>query len=351
MHQVAVHTAREGGSRITVNQKILVHLVEYARFEDRPEAPREVTQQGISEVLGARRSHVSLALSTLRERGLVEERTVRVTDEVRRRKGYFLTSKGYETAKDLVRMFLARTVRVESSKGVKEVKVSDLPEVLGDKYYLVDVLCCINREGTLDVAQLTGQSVETPPVPPQTQTAQKPVSTRATTYCPACGNRLDFPYDTETMFNVVCGSCGNSFRASVGTPMYGQKPSPVAEEGFTQQEGPSELRPGTPGTSSSAGLLAVGAGLGLFGAVIVMTPFGFLALIGLGLPTLILLFVAAPGVKEKTPAAMAWAAVVMTLLSMGLIFVQNLSLLGLGLFWAAPFMAITAAIKTTMSRA
>ena len=130
MHLVAVRTIQEDVARITVNQKILVHLVEYVRYQDRPEVPKEITQHGISEVVGARRSHISLALSTLRERGLVEERTVRVTDEVRRRKGYFLTAKGYETAKDLVARFLARTVRIESSEGVKDVKVSELPEVL-----------------------------------------------------------------------------------------------------------------------------------------------------------------------------------------------------------------------------
>ena len=160
MTGVAVGKEKEGGFRITVNDKILVHLFDYARYQERPEMPREVTQQGIAETVNARRSHVSLALSTLRERGLVEERTVRVTDEVRRRKGYSLTSKGYEAAKKLVESYYERTVRIEDAGGVKEVRVSELPEILGEKYYLVDVLCCTNREGTLDVAQLLRAEAE-----------------------------------------------------------------------------------------------------------------------------------------------------------------------------------------------
>ncbi len=236
--QVAVRTTPEGNFRVTVNQKILVHLLEFVRFQEKPEVPRELTQQGIAEVVNARRSHVSLALSTLKERGLVEERTTRVIDEVRRKKAYSLTSKGYEMSKKLVGDFMSRMVRVEDSKGVKEVRIENLQEVVGDKYYLVDVLCCINREGTLDVAALTGQEAEQPP-PPEPKEAEAPVAgseepsgmpmttapqaretRRARAFCPACQGTVEFPYEDEGPMTVICGYCGSTFRSAVGTPTF-----------------------------------------------------------------------------------------------------------------------------------
>ncbi len=236
--QVAVRTTPEGNFRVTVNQKILIHLLEFVRFQEKPEVPRELTQQGIAEVVNARRSHVSLALSTLKERGLVDERTTRVIDEVRRKKAYALTSKGYEMSKKLVGEFKSRVVRVEDSKGVKEVRIENLQEVLNDKYYLVDVLCCINREGTLDVAALTGQEAEQPP-PPEPKEAEAPVAgpeepsgmsvvttsqaketRRARAYCPACQGAVEFPYEDEGAMTVICGYCGSTFRSAVGTPTF-----------------------------------------------------------------------------------------------------------------------------------
>src|SRR3972149_3275044 len=153
--------------RVTVNDKILVHLLDYVRYAEKPEAPREVTQQGIAEVHSARRSHISLAVNTLRERGHLEERTMRITDEVRRRKAYFLTPKGCEAGKRLTASFHARTVRVEDASGVRDVPIGKLSEVLGEKYYLVDILCCTSREGILDLAQLTGQQAAPEAPPPR----------------------------------------------------------------------------------------------------------------------------------------------------------------------------------------
>ena len=87
-------------ARVTVNQRILVHLLGYVRAAEFAAVPPAVTQQGIADLLRVRRSHVSLALQALHRRGLVEGRTARVLGGVRRKKTYALTPLGYARARE-----------------------------------------------------------------------------------------------------------------------------------------------------------------------------------------------------------------------------------------------------------
>lgn len=87
-----------GHVRLTVGERVLVHLLGYIRFADRKIAPPAVTQQGIAEALSVRRSHVTVALQGLAGRGLVDVQTARIQDAARRKKAYFLTPAGYARA-------------------------------------------------------------------------------------------------------------------------------------------------------------------------------------------------------------------------------------------------------------
>jgi len=235
MTWVAMQTNEEGSFRITVNEKILVHLIEYTRYQEKHEVPSEITQQGIAETVSARRSHVSMALSTLRERQMVEERTVRVIDEARRKKAYFLTPKGYNASKEIVKKFESRMVRIDGLEGKKFVKISDLPQVLEEKYYLVDVLCCITRDGILDVAKLTGQDVgEAPEKPRELKPETKKQFAYAMAVCPHCSNSVMFPYEVDNVISVVCGYCSHSFRASIGMPI--TQPTEIMQQRQIQDE-------------------------------------------------------------------------------------------------------------------
>ena len=60
------------GDAMTVEKRILIHLRRYSRFAGDYVCPPEITQSGISEALGIRRSHASYTLSLMKERGEVE---------------------------------------------------------------------------------------------------------------------------------------------------------------------------------------------------------------------------------------------------------------------------------------
>ena len=71
---------------VTVEEAILMHLLDYARYSSEDTVPMELAQAGISQALGVRRSHVSMSLDSAKSKGMVEEHIARVKGESRRRK-------------------------------------------------------------------------------------------------------------------------------------------------------------------------------------------------------------------------------------------------------------------------
>ena len=137
-----------GRVRVTMNQKVLVHLLSYARWIDRGDAPCQVTQQGIADALRVRRSHVTLALQGLTERALVEHRTMRVVGAARRKKAYALTPLGYERAQE-TRGLLA-SLPIHMLDDGSEVPLARVPERLGGGLTLADLLAHVRPDGGLD---------------------------------------------------------------------------------------------------------------------------------------------------------------------------------------------------------
>lgn len=78
-------------SKLTVAQRIVLHLSLHSRYRDEFECPEAVTQKGISNVLDLSRSHVALELKKLIAEGEVEVRLAHVRRARSRRKVYFLS--------------------------------------------------------------------------------------------------------------------------------------------------------------------------------------------------------------------------------------------------------------------
>jgi len=93
---------------VTVEEAILIHLLDYKRYFGEGTVPIEMTQAGISRSIGVRRSHISSSLDVAKGKGLVDERLAHVKGEARRRKCYDLTGMGASEAGEL-------RARVESS--------------------------------------------------------------------------------------------------------------------------------------------------------------------------------------------------------------------------------------------
>jgi len=104
--------------KLTVSERILLHLLSYPKPRDSFDVPAEVTQDGIAASINIRRSHVPRSISQLIKEGLIEEIISHIHGGERRRKAYFLTQKGYALATELKEKLMNTTVRYVKPNGI-----------------------------------------------------------------------------------------------------------------------------------------------------------------------------------------------------------------------------------------
>lgn len=136
--------------RLTVQEKILLHLLEHSKSEDRFEVPYSLTQDGIAEAVGVKRSYVSQANREMIEKGIAAEKLSHVKGEARRRKTYFLTPEGMTQAKKLMDNVNEIKVKLRNVKGEKEVRLGEINRLTKKKLPILETLDAISEEGVFD---------------------------------------------------------------------------------------------------------------------------------------------------------------------------------------------------------
>ncbi|MGD9962562.1 MAG: tetratricopeptide repeat protein [Thermoplasmata archaeon] len=91
------------GGALTVSERILFHLNNYVKYEDRFEVPFDVTQDGISQAISISRAHAAIELKKLKAAGAIEERLSHIRKGKSRRKAYSLTVSGKGQAATVAR--------------------------------------------------------------------------------------------------------------------------------------------------------------------------------------------------------------------------------------------------------
>jgi len=90
------------GGELTVSERILFHISGYTKYEDKYEAPFDITQDGISQACAISRAHAAIELKKLKAAGIVDERLSHVRRGKARRKVYFLTFEGKARASKVI---------------------------------------------------------------------------------------------------------------------------------------------------------------------------------------------------------------------------------------------------------
>ncbi|MCK5561848.1 MAG: hypothetical protein KAJ51_14710, partial [Thermoplasmata archaeon] len=103
--------------RITVKDKILLHIQHFKGYQQEYELPAELTQDGIAKGVGVSRSHVAITLSELKDKEYVNDQLGRVKELHRQRKVYFITPRGEVYANGLRSIFSTRTVMIRDLEG------------------------------------------------------------------------------------------------------------------------------------------------------------------------------------------------------------------------------------------
>jgi len=141
--------------KLTVNERILLHLRRYYTAQKEVEAPQAVTQKGIADAIDIRVTHVPRSVKKLEEEGLIYENVMHITGLDKRRKAYFLTEKGMFSANELKRSLGERRVTFKDAEGnVKEVKIADVEETTGLKLTLLDIIGLMDRESILSYSSM-----------------------------------------------------------------------------------------------------------------------------------------------------------------------------------------------------
>ena len=87
--------------RLSVEEKMLLHLKPYHKVDGQLEVPYALCQQGIADGIGILRNAVPRTIKGLKEKGEVYERSTHVEGKQRKLKVYFLTEEGFFHAQQI----------------------------------------------------------------------------------------------------------------------------------------------------------------------------------------------------------------------------------------------------------
>ena len=145
---------------IPVDKRILLHIMEYSKFDNEFEVPFAISQEGIARAIGIRRDNIPRAVKDLKNEGLVIERVARVTGVYRKRKVYFLTDQGFEYIREMRAKILATEVMIKDKGELKPVKLSEIKTKIknSNPLGLMEILNRISYDNVLDLKDLEEKS-------------------------------------------------------------------------------------------------------------------------------------------------------------------------------------------------
>ncbi len=153
---------------LTIKDAIMLHLLQFSKYKDEFEAPYAITQPGIAEIIGIRRSHVSNVIKGLKGDDYITERTGHVKNIPRKRKIYFLTQNGLDyTLKLKVNVENKKVTLIKDKGKPKTLKLSEVNKHLSTQVPILQLLNLISNEGRLDrdsVLKFEEIGVAAPPV-------------------------------------------------------------------------------------------------------------------------------------------------------------------------------------------
>lgn len=182
--------------RLTVKEKVLLELRLHMCEEGLGEYPIELTQKGLSDCLGVRRSHIALSLQGLVEDKLVEVRKERIEGESRKQNLYTLTPTGVDKAKEVTLRVMSTKADFEMLEGVRRVSTEEFLRI-----------------SKADMSSVVRQLERGSVVRDEITIITRPERKLITVYCPTCKRNLEVEntYANETV-SFDCPGCGRPYK-------------------------------------------------------------------------------------------------------------------------------------------
>ena len=144
-----------------VQERILLHLLDYSDFKDSIEVPFALSQMGIANAVAIARSNVPRAIAGLKEQGILVERQAHVKGVSRKRKAYFLTDSGVLLASETWEQLSEFPVTcVLDEQPAVSTTLGSAKSVLPFEMRPVDIIRYIDEHNRLDVRNLSADLVE-----------------------------------------------------------------------------------------------------------------------------------------------------------------------------------------------
>ena len=137
--------------RLTVKERILLHLLESTHPTDDPEVSPALAQEGVTRGAGIERRHLAQFVRPLMEDGLVLERLGHVSGIRQRRKVYELTALGRTEASRLRQKVNDRVVRIRDGDVVREGSLHEALQGIGTRKSLLEAIRQVDQAGILDL--------------------------------------------------------------------------------------------------------------------------------------------------------------------------------------------------------
>lgn len=144
--------ANNAALRLTAKERVLLHLLDFARHLNTTEFPPELTSTGIAMAVGIDGRHVAQYLRPLVKEGLVLEKTARVRGALQRRKVYVLDAEGWRSATGIRERVLFLTVRVRDESGDRQATVAEILAATHGHRNILDVVREANGSGFVNLA-------------------------------------------------------------------------------------------------------------------------------------------------------------------------------------------------------
>ena len=144
-----------------VQERILLHLLDYSDYKDSIEVPFALSQMGIANAVAIARSNVPRAIAGLKDQGILVERQAHVKGVSRKRKAYFLTDSGIALANETWERLAEFPVRcILDDQPAVATTLNGAKSVLPFEMRPVDIIRYIDEQNCLDVRNLSADLIE-----------------------------------------------------------------------------------------------------------------------------------------------------------------------------------------------
>ena len=127
--------------RLTVQERIILHLNEFSKYVEHIEVPFDLTQEGIADAVGVVRSAIPRAMKKLITKNSINEKLAHVKGLSRRRKVYYLTTEGIMNAIDIKEKLFNMDIQVMISEDhLIPCKVKEVNDKVNKKLTILDVI-------------------------------------------------------------------------------------------------------------------------------------------------------------------------------------------------------------------